>query len=166
MRPDANTRMEIYILRHGSAEHSRPGGADSARALTDEGREEVRRVLRRAAAAGAAPSLILTSPFVRAVQSAAIAAAELPYRGEIEPIRALEPDGSPYNVWEEIRARKQERAILLAGHQPLAGALVAFLLGCPALDMEMRPAALVRVDTDRFGPEPHGVLKWVWNGGA
>jgi phosphohistidine phosphatase len=39
--------------------------------------------------------------------------------------------------------------------------LVAFLLDSPALSVDMKKAALVRVDCDRFGPEPRGVLKWM-----
>ena len=39
--------------------------------------------------------------------------------------------------------------------------LAAFLLACPALSVDMKKAALVRVDCDRLGPEPRGVLKWM-----
>jgi phosphohistidine phosphatase len=153
--------MEIYILRHGIAQDGKPGHPDSERQLTDEGRDRLRLVLRRAREGGAQPSLILTSPFVRAVQTAGVAAAELAYRGEVEKSNALTPDGSPYGVWDEIRARRSEPAILLAGHEPLLSAVVALLLGAPAVRVEMKKAALVRVDVDRFGNEPRGVLKWM-----
>ncbi len=43
--------MEIYLLRHGIAEDGRTGQADGERALTSEGREKLRRVLKRAAGA-------------------------------------------------------------------------------------------------------------------
>jgi hypothetical protein len=39
--------------------------------------------------------------------------------------------------------------------------LAAFLLASPALLVDMKKAALVRVDCDRIGPEPKGVLKWM-----
>jgi hypothetical protein len=39
--------------------------------------------------------------------------------------------------------------------------LAAFLLGSPALELDMKKAALVRVDCDRLGPQPKGVLKWM-----
>ena len=68
---------------------------------------------------------------------------------------------SPYGVWEEIRARKSESALLLSGHEPLMSSLAAFLLGAPALQLDMKKAALARVDCDRFGPQPQGVLKWM-----
>ena len=40
-------------------------------------------------------------------------------------------------------------------------AVAAFLLGCPALQVEMKKAALVRIDVDRLAREPRGVLKWM-----
>lgn len=147
--------MEIYLLRHGIAEEGHP---DAARALTSEGKEKLRRVMKRA---GVKPSAILTSPYRRAMETAAIAAEELGYDGEIERAQALTPDGSPEAVWEEIRAHKSERGILLASHEPLMSATVAFLLGAPGLHVDMKKAALVRIDVDRFGPQPLGVLKWM-----
>ena len=58
--------MEIYVLRHGIAEEPKAGAPDSARALTDTGRERLRAVLEHAHEAGVKPSLILTSPYRRA----------------------------------------------------------------------------------------------------
>jgi phosphohistidine phosphatase len=153
--------MEIYLLRHGIAEEGQPGRPDSERVLTSEGREKLRRVLKRARAAGADPSLILSSPFQRAVQTAEIAAEVLGYKAQIEQTRALVPDARPNEVWDAIRERKGEKAILLASHEPLMSSAVALLLGVPALMVDMKKAALVRVDCDRFGPQPACVLKWM-----
>jgi phosphohistidine phosphatase len=147
--------MEIYLLRHGIAEEGYP---DSERALTGEGKDKLRRVLKRAPVK---PSLILSSPYRRAIETAEIAAEVLGYDGDIERAQSLTPDGSPAEVWEEIRARKTEDAILLASHEPLMSATAAFLLGTPGLHVDMKKAALLRVDVDRFGPQPLGVLKWM-----
>jgi phosphohistidine phosphatase len=154
--------MEIYILRHGIANDGKAGHPDSERALTREGKDKLRDVLRAARRAGVAPSLVLSSPYVRAVETAEIAAAETGYDGKIEQTQALVPDASPHDVWNEIRARKSESAILLAGHEPLLSAVVAFLLGAPSLQVDMKKGALVRVDCDGFGPHPRGVLKWMF----
>jgi phosphohistidine phosphatase len=152
--------MEIYLLRHGIAEEGYP---DSARALTAEGKEKLRRVLKQAAVK---PSLILSSPYRRAVETAEIAAEVLGYTGDIERSESLTPDGSPQEVWEEIRARRDEDSILLASHEPLMSATVAFVLGAPGLHVDMKKAALVRVDLDRFGPQPLGLLKWMLTPGV
>jgi phosphohistidine phosphatase len=158
--------VQIYLLRHGIAENAAPGRPDSERALTDEGREKLRRVLDRARAAGANPSLILSSPYRRAVETAQIAVDVLGYGGKVVKSRALVPEASPFDAWDEIRARPEERAVLLASHEPLMSSLAAFLLASPALTVDMKKAALVRVDCERMGPEPRGVLKWMLTPGT
>jgi phosphohistidine phosphatase len=153
--------MEIYLLRHGIAEDVNGGHSDADRELTSEGREKLRRVLKRARSADVSPSLILSSPYKRAVQTADVAAEALEYEGKVVETEALIPNASPEQVWEEIRARHDESAILLASHEPLMSILAAFLLGAPALQVDMKKAALVRIDCDRLGREPRGVLKWM-----
>ena len=152
--------MEIYILRHGIAEDHNAAG-DAQRSLTDEGRRKLRRVLERAAKAKVAPSLILSSPYVRARQTAELAAEVLEYRKKMVNLDTLTPEGSAETVWEEIRARRQESSILIAGHEPLLSASVAFLLGSPAMHVDMKKGALARIDMDRFGPKPDGTLCWL-----
>jgi phosphohistidine phosphatase len=153
--------MQIYLLRHGIAEESRSGLRDPDRALTPEGGEKLRRVLLRARAAGVEPTAILSSPYRRAVQTAQVAADVLDYKGKIVETRALTPEASPGEAWEEIRDRRDEPAVLLASHEPLMSSLAAFLLDSPTLVVDMKKAALVRIDCDRIGPSPSGVLKWM-----
>ena len=128
--------MEIYILRHGIAEDAPAGQPDAERALTSDGRKKLRSVLRSAAASGVAPSLILTSPLKRALQTAQIAAEILEYPGELLRTRTLEPNSSPKAIWDEIRVHKDEARILLVGHEPLFGRLMAYLLGSPELQVD------------------------------
>jgi phosphohistidine phosphatase len=153
--------VQIYLLRHGIAENAPHGKPDAERALTDEGREKLRRVLGRARAADVVPSLILSSPYRRAMETADVAVEVLGYQGKVVKTRALVPEASPFDTWEEIRKRPDESAILLASHEPLMSSLAAFLLASPALSLDMKKAALVRIDCDRLGPEPKGVLKWM-----
>jgi phosphohistidine phosphatase len=152
--------MEIYILRHGIAEDHNAGG-DAKRALTEEGRRKLRRVLDRAEKAKVAPSLILSSPYKRARETAEIAAEVLHCAGKIVDTQALLPEASPEALWEEIRTRRDETAILIAGHQPMLGSAVAWLMGTPTVEVEMKKGALARIDVDRFGPKPQGVLRWL-----
>jgi phosphohistidine phosphatase len=153
--------MEIYILRHGVAEDGQPGQPDAERALTPDGRKKLRNVLRTAAAAGVAPSLILTSPYKRALQTAQLAAEILDYKGELLRTKALEPAAAPKTVWDEIRVHKDQAQILLAGHEPLFGRLTAYLLGSPSLQVDFKKGAIACVEVERFGVEPHGVLRWM-----
>jgi len=151
--------MELYLLRHGIAEDN--AATDADRQLTEEGRQKLRRVMKRAAAAGVSPSLILSSPYKRAVETAEIAAADLGYKGKILRVESLTPDSSPPSVWSEIREHRDESAVLLAGHEPLFSATVAFLLGSTQEMVDFRKATLVRIDVQTFGASPQGILQWM-----
>ena len=153
--------MELYILRHGIAADAQPGLADSARELTSEGREKVAAVARMARKAGVEPSLILTSPYVRAVQTAKIAAEELGYSGHLLKTEALRPFGTPRGVWDELRDHADESAVLLSGHEPLLSQLVGYLLNAPSMQVEMKKATLVRIDLSGHGAVPRGALRWM-----
>ena len=152
--------MEIYILRHGIAEEAKAGGPDAERALTDAGREKLHAVLEQARAAGAQPSLILSSPYRRALQTARMAGHVLGCHKVLET-EALAPDSTAKAVWEAICAHRREDALLLAGHEPLLGMTVGYLLGAPALRLDLKKAALVRLDQEVFSGAPRGVLKWM-----
>lgn len=153
--------MELYLLRHGSSERGRADEPDSERLLTADGECEVRRVIAAAKLAQASPSLILSSPYRRARQSARIAADLLDYQGPLPVSEALTPDADPRAVWEEVRLQQSESGLLLAGHEPLFSACTAHLLGYLNLQVYFPKAGLVRIDLDRFGPEPRGILKWM-----
>jgi phosphohistidine phosphatase len=152
--------MEIYILRHGIAEEAKSGSPDAERALTDPGREKLRTVLERAREAGVKPSLILASPYKRALQTAHMAGQILGCSKIVET-EILVPGSAPKAVWDAICARRREPALLLAGHEPLLGMTVGYLLGAPTLHVDLKKAALVRIDQESFSGAPRGVLKWM-----
>ena len=153
--------MQIYLLRHAIAEPSRAGLRDADRALTPDGSDKLARVLKCAREAGVRPELILSSPFRRAMETARAAGEALSYRGKIVEIAALTPDASPQDTWDELRKRHDQSAILLASHEPLMSALASFLLDAPSLQIDMKKATMVRIDCERVGPTPSGMLKWM-----
>lgn len=151
--------MELFIVRHGIAEEPKWGQDDAQRALTPAGEERLHRTLTVAREAGVAPSLILTSPYRRALQTAAIAAKLLHCR-EIITTDLLVPHGTPVEVWDELRLYKDEAAVLLSSHEPLCGRLMGYLLGCPQLPVDVKKGSVMGIAIDRFGPVPFGVLKF------
>lgn len=153
--------MELYLFRHGIAVDGEPGKPDSSRELTAEGRKKTAEVLKLARKAGVHPSLILTSPYARARQTAQIAADELGYENDILPVDSLVPHSSPENVWKDIRDHAEQTSILLAGHEPLLSRMVAYLLNAPSLRVEMKKAAIVRIDLESMRAAPHGILRWM-----
>ena len=157
--------MEIYMLRHGAAEDVQPGHSDAERRLTDEGRKKTAEVVKMARRAdllhGVDAPLVISSPYVRAVETARIVMKELGV-SDLTQTSALVPHGVPEAVWQELRDYREARAVLLAGHEPLMGRLAAYLLNAPALRVEMKKSAMVRIDVEGFrAGQPHGVLRWM-----
>ncbi|MBM3782995.1 MAG: phosphohistidine phosphatase SixA [Acidobacteria bacterium] len=153
--------MQIYLLRHGIAEDARPGRPDAERALTPEGSKRLREILKRARTAEVVPSVIVTSPYVRARQTAEIAADILGYTDPLVPSTALIPMASPVDTWAEVRSLRSVPNLLLVGHEPHMSGMTGFLLGTPELAVDFKKGALVRIDVFEFGARPRGVLKWM-----
>ena len=153
--------MELYLFRHGDAEDAPPGKPDSSRALTAKGVERSASVAKMARDAGADPSLIVSSPYLRAMQTAEVAANEFGWKGEIVQLASLVPHGTPEGVWSDLRALRGQAAIVLAGHEPLMANLAAYLLNAPELKIDMKKSAMIRIDMAGLGTAPRGVLRWM-----
>jgi len=152
--------MELYLLRHGVAEDGHAHIPDAERALTSEGRRKLRQVLESAAAAGLEPSLILTSPLKRALQTAEIAQDVLKYKNELLRTKALAPGATAEQVWDEVRVHRDERSLLLVGHNPLLSELSGYLLGSSDVHVDFKKGAILRIDLVHFPARPKGVLRW------
>ena len=125
-----------------------------------DGRRKLRQTLEIAAAADVQPTLILTSPLKRAVETAEIAQKVLRYRGQLEQTDALAPNSTVEDVWREIRNRSKESAVLLVGHNPMFADLAGYLLGARNLQIDVKKGSIVRIDFENLSPEPKGILRW------
>jgi phosphohistidine phosphatase len=134
---------------------------DADRALTSEGEKKLKDVMKRARAAGCMPSVIVTSPYLRARQTAEIAARELQFGESLVEMAELTPMSAPLETWSELRAFRDEEAVMLVGHEPHMGLMTAFVLGTPELLVDFKKGALVRVDVPGYTARPRGVLKWM-----
>lgn len=121
--------MKLYIMRHGPAEDTAPSGRDSDRALTTSGRERVRAVAKLLKDKDEAPRVILSSPLVRALQTAEIVAAELGI-DRVETGHELVPGGDAPSLARALAAADQKRPMLV-GHEPDLSALITTLLREP-----------------------------------
>lgn len=151
--------MRIHLLRHGIAEEGF-GKRDSDRALTGEGKRKLHELLQAAANSGVAPTLVISSPFRRAIETARVAIDVLGYKGPLLESEFLTPDCSPQSAWNDIRIHASEESVLLVGHEPLFSALSAFLLGYLNLSIDFKKGAMLCVDVHIVRPQPVGVLKW------
>lgn len=152
--------MQVYLLRHGIAQKHAPNGNDAGRALTEDGRRKLRQVLKAASEAQVKPTLILSSPLKRAMQTAEIAQSVLDYKNEIGRSKALQPGSPVEDVWQEIRVHKDEPALMLVGHNPQFAELSGYLLGSSEMQVEFKKGALLRIDFAQFRPQPKGTLRW------
>jgi phosphohistidine phosphatase len=152
--------MQVYLLRHGISEDEREGLDDASRALTAEGRKKLRQVLRAAVKAEVMPSLIVSSPLKRAVETADIAKSILGYHGKVLQSMALLPGATPEQAWKELRLHHEQSAVLLVGHNPLFSDLARYLLNSPHLRIDFKKGAMMRLDIEHITTQPSGVLRW------
>jgi phosphohistidine phosphatase len=125
--------MKLYVMRHGTAEDHAESGQDFDRALTAQGREQVRHVGKALVDAGEEPLMIFTSPLVRAVQTAEIVAivTRLSDRaGTVETRRELAAGNDPWELVRDLVRSSCKRAMLV-GHEPDVSDLVGRLMGEP-----------------------------------
>jgi phosphohistidine phosphatase len=153
--------MEIYVFRHGIAEVGKTGQDDSTRRLTPEGKQKLRRILLVARAAGVKPDVVLSSPYKRAVETAALAREFLKLNDPVIETRALTPMERPEKVWQEIRFHKDARQLMIVGHEPLLSAVICYLIGAPGARVDFKKGAICRIDLDTMGPHPAGSLVWL-----
>jgi phosphohistidine phosphatase len=141
----------LYLMRHAHSPTTMEAGVakDALRPLSDLGRENARWMAAELARLGCAPSLILHSPLLRAVQTAAEVASILKPASGREAFAPLDNTLPAEEVEREIVKRAASTAEVLAvGHQPQIGE-IALLLG--KTSFEMRPATIVAIE---FSPEP------------
>jgi phosphohistidine phosphatase len=130
--------VKLYVMRHGPAEDTAPSGVDGDRALTPSGRERVRSVAKALGAAGEEPLRIVSSPLVRAVQTAEIVAivTKIGDRGgSVEVRRELSPGGDATRLVYRLAGEGAKR-LMVVGHEPDLSALVGNLLGEFSLPFE------------------------------
>ncbi|HEY3216711.1 MAG TPA: phosphohistidine phosphatase SixA [Candidatus Eisenbacteria bacterium] len=138
--------LRLDLVRHGEA---LPVGSegDSGRALSEAGRSAVERLAANLAQQGWRPDRAFVSPMRRAQESALILLRHGPPTLKPEILDELVPDHEPADILEALSAHGADRGhVLLVGHQPLLGRLVAYLEG--RAERGLPPAALVRIRCD------------------
>ncbi len=132
--------MELILLRHGKAEPTHPLG-DASRALVDKGSKQARKAGRLLKAAGLVPEIVLTSPLVRAVQTAEdfCHAAGLP--GPV--IQGWLACGCfPETALAELAAFHDFKRVAIVGHEPDLSRLIQWCLGAYGDAIEVKKGSL------------------------
>jgi phosphohistidine phosphatase len=155
--------MQLFIVRHGIAvDREDPKcPADPDRFLTDEGIEKTRQVAQGVAEVGAAPDLMLTSPYFRAFQTAEIFATQIGYaKQKIKKSDFLLPGAEPLQLFRELAKDKELSVVYVFGHAPHLDDVLATALGTKHHISSLKKAGVAHVELRRLVP-PSGELIWL-----
>lgn len=120
--------MEVLLVRHSLAID--PEYEEEHRSLSRAGRERARRVAHLLAEREVSCDAVLTSPLVRAVQTAELLAYGMSYLGEIQVLPSLAPGYPPRIAAEQLSAYGTR--VMVVGHEPSISALGALLSSRPS----------------------------------
>lgn len=150
---------DIYLVRHAAAVDGEAGLSDDCRYLTAKGRKVFSKVASELKGLGISFDLIVTSPLVRAVQTAEILAGETKYRGEVVAATALGPGGRALDHLLRTAGEMPGSSVAFVGHEPRMGQLAGELLGRGA--MPFRKGQVMRiVFSGGVAPGVTGRFKW------
>ena len=151
--------MKLYLVRHAEAIERSGTTPDANRYLTPKGRSAFRKIVRRVRKAGITPAVILTSPLLRAVQTAEILAERLKHDGPVVVANALS-HGFDLRALRSLLAKAGNPAeAALVGHEPDLGDLAATLLALPG-GFPLRKGAVVALELD--GGATKGAATFLW----
>jgi phosphohistidine phosphatase len=155
--------MELYIVRHGIAidREDPKSPAEADRFLTEEGIRKTKQVAKALAAQGLHADLMVSSPYVRALQTAEIFATALDYaKQKIQKTETLLPGAEPTAFFRELAHHKQASAVFCFGHAPNVDELVASALGANRQITSIKKTGVALVELKRISP-PSGQFVWL-----
>ena len=155
--------MQLYIVRHGIAVDREDPKCppDPERYLTEEGVEKTKQVAKGVAALAASADLLLSSPYVRATQTAEIFAAALDYaKQKIRRTDLLLPGADPSLLFRELAKDKQSASVFLFGHAPQLDDIIATAVGSKRHLTSLKKAGVALIELKRISP-PIGMVIWV-----
>ena len=141
--------MNLYLMRHGLAvERGTPGhDSDRERPLTAKGERKIRRVGEALQGMELSFDVVLSSPLVRALQTAELLIEELKARQKSQLTEHLSPGGSAKELMRLIQGLPgQPQEVLLVGHEPDLGQLASLLLtGGDTLTVNFKKGGVARL---------------------
>lgn len=142
--------MILYIIRHAEAVEGSDTLRDEWRYLTEKGRAAAENVSFKIAKYGPKTRLIITSPLTRAVQTAEIAAAKACRKNVVVASGLLLPGADINALVTYIKGCGDAKRVMLVGHEPQLGSLVANLLGRgdEAISLKKGSCVTLKLDPD------------------
>ena len=157
--------MKLYILRHGIAVEPGTSGYenDADRPITPEGERKLRQIGEAMEALELSFDLILSSPYLRARQTAEVVAEVLKAGKKLELSEVLTPGGSTKKLVELLnRQAPRPESVLLVGHEPYLSGLISLLVsGKEAFTVVMKKGGLCKLSTDSLKHGHCATLEWL-----
>ena len=155
--------MQLYLLRHAIAvDRAKFDRDDRLRPLTPEGRKRMVRAARGMRELGLSFDLILTSPFLRASDTASLVAKEISSRRHLHQTELLEPGADLKELVRHLAALRGQESLLLVGHEPQLGTLLATWLGARSPEpFQMKKGALCLLKMEKIRLGPCAKLEWM-----
>jgi phosphohistidine phosphatase len=154
--------IELYLVRHAVAAERGPKYPDDRlRPLTPAGTKKFAASIPGLMELDVVIDFVLTSPLVRARDTAILLAAGLKPKPAVSEVEALAPGGRSQAITEAIKTQsKKYRRLALVGHEPDLGELAARLLGARG-SIEFKKGGICLIETDGATPAGPGTLRWM-----
>ena len=158
--------MNLYLMRHAIAVAGDEPGVDTdgGRPLSPKGIKRMRKAARGLKRLEIPFDALLTSPLLRARQTADVVAPLIGLEGQIEVISGLTPESLVDNLISDLTGYQNREHLLLVGHEPLLSQMMAFLLTGKKnqeLGIELKKGGLCRIEIDGLPPDKPGKLHWL-----
>lgn len=156
--------MNLYMIRHAIAvEEGLPEyEKDSQRPLTDKGKKKMRLIAKGLRSLDADFDLILSSPYVRAQETAEILADVFKVKHDVVYSENLIPMGDPDLLIAEMNEKYNVNSVALVGHEPHLTALISLLVSDSAdIDMTLKKGGVCRLSTDDLHHTRKATLEWL-----
>jgi phosphohistidine phosphatase len=156
--------MNLYILRHGIAvEHGAAGYEnDDERPLTGKGERKMWAIAEAIKALEISFDSILSSPLVRAHQTAEIVAESLKCKKRLELTDILSPQHSAKPLLEHLQHQRAIEDVLLVGHEPFLSQFISLLIsGNTDTPVLLKKGGFCKLSTDHLKYGKCATLEWL-----
>lgn len=157
--------MDVYVLRHGVGDERdfRKYPDDDLRPLIPAGIDKLTRQAKGLKASGFSVDVVISSPLVRAVQTAEVVMAGLEIASKLAYSEALVPEAHPYLLLEELAGKYSGvEKVMVVGHEPHMSSFVSMVVsGDPNGLIRLKKGALCKLKIPRLGGVRSGWLEWL-----
>lgn len=156
--------MNLYIVRHAIAIPRGTAGYDddSQRPLTDAGRKKMKKIVDGLRQLHIELDAIVSSPYVRARDTAMILAKELNMKDKVSLSDSLIPPGNFESLVNEIREKYDVENLALVGHEPMLSSLVSWLsTGNTAMKVVLKKGGVAYLSSENLYEQGRATLQWL-----